>query len=311
MDITPSNIEALKISFEVLYRTGFEGVEPWYKAVFADSTSGNKKKRVALPARLRSLREWVGDRQVENLVRYTTDIEAKKFELTVAVDRETIEDDSFDLYQPDMQQIGAEAADHPNVLAVDFMRNGTDATKYLSYDGKAFWHATHLINASGKDVTANRYSNYRSSSFALTSANFETIRAELKARKADNGRPMRIGRKLVLVVPPQLEATGKRILMNDYIAAASGTATESNPNKGTAELVVVPDLVDDAATWYVFEVGWIVRAGVYVVRSPGRFAMLAAENDQPVWTRDRVEFGVRQRDNFGALLPQLAYKCVG
>jgi len=311
MDLTPQNIDSLRVSFEVLYRTGFEGVTPWYKQLFADSTSGTKKKRFALPARLAPLREWVGDRQVQNLIRYTTDIEAKKFELTVAVDRETVEDDTFDLYQPDMQSIGAEAADHPNVLALDMMVNGTDATKYPCYDGKAYWHATHLINAAGKDVSGNRYSNYRSSGFALTGANFETIRAEMRARKADNGRPMRLGRKLVLVVPPQLEATGKRILMNDYIAAASGTATESNPNKGTAELLVVPDLSDAATTWYVFETGWIVRPAAFVVRTPGRFAMLAAENDKPVWEKDQIQFGVRQRDAFGPLLPQLAYKCVG
>lgn len=310
MDITPQSIDSLQIGFEVLYREGFQSVVPWYKQLADDKATATKKKRFALPARLRSLREWIGDRQVENLVRYTTDIETKKRELTVAVDVENVEDDQFDLYQPDMTALGVEVADHPNVLLVDFLRTGNDVAKYPAYDGLAYWHASHLVNAKAGSG-AGTYQNYRSSSFALTGANFETIRAEMRARLADNGRPMRLGKKLVLAVPPQLEAAGKRILMNDFIAAASGTATESNPNKGTAELLVIDDLSVDATTWYVFEVGWIVRPIVYLVRKAATFAMLAQPTDQPVWSKDQIQFGVRERSAVGPLLPQLGYKCVG
>lgn len=310
MDITPSNIDSLQVGFEVLYREGYESVTPWYKQLVEEKTSDTKKKRFALPSRLRSLRKWVGDRVVENLVRYTTDIETEKRELTVAVDVENVEDDQFDLYQPDMTALGVEVADFPNVLLVDFLRNGTSATLYPAYDGLAFWSASHLVNAK-KGAAGGMYSNYRSAAFALTGPNFETIRAEMRARLADNGRPMRLGRKLLLVVPPQLEATGKRILQNDYVAAASGTATETNPNKGTAELVVVEDLAVDAATWYVIEVGWIIKPIAYVSRVKAKFTMLAQPTDQPVWSKDQIQFGVRQRDGLGPLLPQLAYKCVG
>ena len=41
------------------------------------------------------------------------------------------------------------------------------------------------------------------------------------------------------------------------------------------------------------------------------FAMLAQPTDQPVWSKDQIQFGVRERSAVGPLLPQLGYKCVG
>ncbi|WP_306043658.1 Mu-like prophage major head subunit gpT family protein [Mameliella sp. MMSF_3455] len=68
----------------------------------------------------------------------------------------------------------------------------------------------------------------------LNAANYATARAALSGMKGDYGRPLGLMPNL-LVVPPQLESAGRKILNSEY---ASGG--ETNEWKGTAELLVVP-----------------------------------------------------------------------
>jgi phage major head subunit gpT-like protein len=69
----------------------------------------------------------------------------------------------------------------------------------------------------------------------LDAAHYETARAALLGMKGDHGRPLGIGRKMLLVVPPALEGAGRAILQSQLVNGG-----ESNKWAGTAELRVVP-----------------------------------------------------------------------
>lgn len=70
---------------------------------------------------------------------------------------------------------------------------------------------------------------------ALAAGTYETARAALLGMKGDHGRPLGIGRKMVLVVPPSLESVGRGLLQSQLVAGG-----ESNKWAGSAELMVVP-----------------------------------------------------------------------
>lgn len=69
---------------------------------------------------------------------------------------------------------------------------------------------------------------------ALSATTYAAARAALMGMKGDYGRPLGLMPRL-LVVPPVLEEAGRKLLNSEY---ASGG--ETNPWKGTAELLVVP-----------------------------------------------------------------------
>ncbi|OZA18509.1 MAG: hypothetical protein B7Y02_01430 [Rhodobacterales bacterium 17-64-5] len=69
----------------------------------------------------------------------------------------------------------------------------------------------------------------------LDAAHYETAKAALGSMKGDYGRPLGLGTKLLLVVPPSHEGAGRKILQSALVNGG-----ESNPWAGTAELVVVP-----------------------------------------------------------------------
>lgn len=69
----------------------------------------------------------------------------------------------------------------------------------------------------------------------LNAANYEVAKVAIGSMKGDYGRPLGLGKKLLLVVPPALEGAGNIIVKNDNQANGA-----TNQWKGTAELLNVP-----------------------------------------------------------------------
>lgn len=69
----------------------------------------------------------------------------------------------------------------------------------------------------------------------LNAANYEVAKVAIGSMKGDHGRPLGLGTKLALVVPPSLEGAGRSILTSQLVNGG-----ESNKWAGSAELVVVP-----------------------------------------------------------------------
>jgi len=68
----------------------------------------------------------------------------------------------------------------------------------------------------------------------LDAAAYAVARGAMMAFKRDGGKPMGV-KPNVLVVPPSLEEAGLKLLNSEF-----GSGGESNPWKGTAELIVTP-----------------------------------------------------------------------
>jgi phage major head subunit gpT-like protein len=111
----------------------------------------------------------------------------------------------------------------------------------------------------------------------------------------------------ILLVPPQLEITARRIVQSDMIPSAAGTAPEQNMLKGTADIVVAPELSNQGTRWYLLCTNRGIMPFVYQLRQAAEFTMLTQLTDANVFNLDEYRFGSRIRDNGGYSLPFLAY----
>lgn len=92
-------------------------------------------------------REWVGPRVMQNLKTHDFTIKNISFENTVSVDRDDIEDDNIGVYAPMIQQLGQDAAMHPDELVFSLL---ADAFDKECYDGQYFVDTDHpVIQADG------------------------------------------------------------------------------------------------------------------------------------------------------------------
>lgn len=243
------------------------------------------------------MREWVGDRVVQNLMTYGYTIKNKKFESTVSVAREDIEDDQYGVYAPIVQMMGESAANYPDELIFELMNKGFT---YKCYDGQPFFSSSHITNDNvTKKITISNMGTAPLSASAYTEA-----RAQMMGLVDNNGKILKI-RPNLLVVPPSLESEGRKLLMADVI---DGT---TNVYKDTAELLVVQELTVNPTAWYLLDTSKPVKPFIFQERIKPEFISLDNPKDGNVFFNAQYIYGVNCRGNAGYGLWQLAYGSTG
>jgi phage major head subunit gpT-like protein len=99
---------------------------------------------------LPGMREWIGDRVIQNLSAHDFTIANKDFELTVGVDRNDIMDDQLGVYTPMFQNMAYMAAIHPSQLIYGLLKQGFTQK---CYDGQYFFDSDHPVG-DGDNVTS-------------------------------------------------------------------------------------------------------------------------------------------------------------
>lgn len=104
---------------------------------------------------LPGIREWIGDRVVNSLSAGTYAVRNKKFEETLGIDRDDIEDDAFALFNIAIQQLGVNAAEFPDRLVAGLINSGGST---IGPDGQYFFDTDHPSwDSTGAAVSASNY----------------------------------------------------------------------------------------------------------------------------------------------------------
>lgn len=304
MKLTDFDLEALRVSLSTRFNDAFRGTPAWWNRVAMLNETDEKIGRMGWLANLPQVRTLVGDRVVQNFAERAYDIVNVDRDLTVGIHRDQLDTKLLGGYAMTFAAMGETAAKHPDSLMVSLLRNGQSA---LCFDDQYFFDTDHPVSLSNS--TLGTYSNYDASGKALTADNYASVRAAMMARKGENGLPLGV-RPNVIVVPPQLEATAKLIVMADMIPSTAGTASQTNINKGTAEVLVVPELSADATTWYLLDASGIVKPLVYQRRRSFTFSMLGMDSEH-FKKKSEVLFIGDASDAGGYGFPQMAHKAVG
>lgn len=153
MIINQGNLSILNTGFKAAFKNGFDGVKPSWMRIATEVPSSTSSEKYAWLGQMPRMREWVGDRVLQNISAHDYEIRNKDFELTVGVDRNEINDDQYGVYTPVMTEMGRATATHPDELVYGLAVNGFEA---LCYDKKPFFSAQHPVtNEKGKEVAVS------------------------------------------------------------------------------------------------------------------------------------------------------------
>lgn len=95
------------------------------------------------------IREWIGDREIQNLAKGDFKIVNKQFEETHGVPKIAIEDDTYGLYGPMFEQTGQNVASFPSEKVFEMLKAGFTT---LGADGQYFFDTDHPV---GSGVASN------------------------------------------------------------------------------------------------------------------------------------------------------------
>ncbi len=296
MLINKTTLDALRKNFVGLYDESFNKAEPKWDKVAMHVKSNTAANVYGWLGSTTRVREWIGERVLQNLAAHDFEIKNKNWEDTIAVDRNAIEDDNLGVYAPMVSMLGHDAANFPDelvfsLLAAAFTTVGYDGQYLVDTDHPVLdesGNVTSVSNSGGgsgepwfliddtkpikpiifqerrpfdfvalddmKDenvfmrnefiygvdarmnVGTGLWQLIQGSKQDLTAENYAARRAAMTSMKGDNGRPLRLKGSL-LVVGPTNEEAAKEILEAERNAAGA-----TNIHRGTAKLLVVPEL---------------------------------------------------------------------
>lgn len=294
MIVNQATLQSIYRSFKTIFAQALDTAQPVYERITTVVPSTTREEEYKWLGKIPRMREWVGDRVVQNLAAYGYTIKNRDWEATVAVDRNDVEDDTIGIYRPLIQALAQSAALHPDELIFELLVNGFTQK---CYDGQPFFAAEHV------DGDQDPQSN--TATAVLSATSYATARAAMMSLKDEHGRPLKIVPGL-LAVPPALEGTGREILLAERTDAGA-----TNPWRGTAELLVVPELAGNDTMWFLLDVSKPVKPLIFQQRKRPEFVSKDRPDDDNVFMRKEFIYGTDCRDNAGYGLWQLAYGSTG
>ena len=298
MEITPQNTQALFNTFDLSYQQGYNAPDAlFWDKVATQRPSSTRQNTYAWMARLPTLREWVGERTIHAISSYGYTIVNKDYELTEELDRNDIEDDTFGVFNPIAEEMGRAARKWPDIQLAKLLTAGE---KTLCYDGQNFFDPSHPIDPLSASPTMQQ--NFFPG-LGLSPDSYSLLRSTMMSYLGEDGQPLGV-RPGLLVVPPQLEQMGRQILHADFIAPANfagapQVGSNSNTLKGTAELLVIPELANDPKAWYLLDTSRAIKPCIFQLRKAPQFVQFNDPKSESVFRRKKFIYGVDARGNVG------------
>ncbi len=305
--INHDDVRALHTQYSGIFQAAYDGGVS--AAVIGkcatEAPSNSTDNTYGWMGKLPKVSEWVGERTIHRLTGHGFKIINKKFELSVAVSRDDIDDDNLGQFTPAFRMMGEEVAAHPDELLFDRMMDGHNSTAPC-FDEQNFFDTDHPVDMFDPANTDTQ-SNYKTST-TLTQDNLFAMRALMAQFKGENNRPLRVMPNL-LVVPPALEKAARIILAANTISTGG-----TNVSQGLMDYIVVPELGGETTldkTWYLLDTRKAIKPFIHQVRRRPELVAKFDIADENVCMRDEYLWLASGRYNVGYGPWFLALKAVG
>lgn len=155
MIINHANLAIINQAFSAAFAAGLNGgVPPMWSQVATMIPSTTAEQKYGWLGKFTKFREWVGERQYQNLTQHDYAIKNRTFEDSIEVSRDEIEDDQYGTNAPVVQQIGQDAREHPDELVFGLLKAGFTTP---CYDGQYFFDTDHPVGAPGSQFSVSNF----------------------------------------------------------------------------------------------------------------------------------------------------------
>lgn len=142
MIINKANLSIIYTAVKTAFNKGLKDATEYQSRIATVVPSSTKEENYKWLGQFPRLQKWIGDRTVKNLKAHSYSITNEKFESTIAIPRDDIEDDTYGVLTPLFEEMGHAAKTHPDELVFGLLAQGFDQ---LCYDGQNFFDTDHKV----------------------------------------------------------------------------------------------------------------------------------------------------------------------
>lgn len=256
MLINQSNLSALFIAFSKTFADAYTGEpQPVLESIGSRIASGTRDQRYPFVQAISgAMRQWTGDRQINNIVVDGFVVTNAKWENTLAIDRTDVEDDQYGVYTdmliPNLARHAKLLPDQQIITTLE--ANGT------CFDGRSFFATNHYLDPQSK---TGSQSNDLGTSKPLNATNLAIAQQKMMSFKGPDSIPLGSYGN-VLLVPPSLKYVADTLAnATFYPEAKNGVSgvfgAQTNVFQGQYKVVTSEWLTDSGdpttAVWYLLD----------------------------------------------------------
>lgn len=306
MQVSSATLNALRVTLGFQFEAAYGATPTWFEKLATVVPSSTRSNIYAWALATMRLREWIGPRVAQNLSEHDYTVVNKKYEGTIEVLREDIEDDNLGIYkQVTLPALAAAAKKHPDQLLAALL-----TANPVGWDGVALFHDSHPnFNVSG--VGATTYDNLYAD-LDLDGDGVATMYAAMASILGEDGNPLMVTPNL-LICAPQLRREAETVANSSVYVVPHGTSVNGsgaveNVMKGWFDVLVVPELAAAPNVWYMADTTKSIKPFLYQDRDAAELVARDNPEDPKVFERDMFTYGVRKRGAMAATLPFLIAK---
>lgn len=298
MIVNADSLAAIFTSYKAHFARGLAHGPSDLQQFATEVPSTGKSNKYPLGALTARMREWVGDRHVTNLAAYIETLTNLKFELTVSVPRDDIEDDTWGVYGPSIQAMGESGALEPSRQLHDALGSSgaAFATAIAGLDSQPFFDAGHSWPGAYETAQGNLGTEALDSDAVYTAVN------AMAAFKGPDGQ--------FLNVKPDtfVGGTGTRSAAEALFLVQTTAAGAGNPHFGRIakeRIHIIPEMSTNY--WALLDCSKAIKPAVYQNRRAIQLVSKVAETDDNVFDRAEYVYGIDGRWKVAWLCWWLAY----
>lgn len=225
MSLNPTQLDRASLYVKTIFRKAMsEDFTDHAAPLYAVTPNKSGFARILTLETVPGLRRWLSERRPGTFKFAVETKKIGKWEQSVAIDKDDIEDDDLGIYKTALEEMALENRLAYGALAVEAIMKGFTTTLE---DGENFFDADH-----GNLQTGD-----------LTATNYEAARLKLQTQADGKGRAYGYLAN-TLIVGPASESKARAIIEKEMLSGG-----ESNTNYGTAKIVIIPAITD--GSWYV------------------------------------------------------------
>ncbi len=233
-----------------------------------------------------TMAEWIDTRIYKSYKAFDYTLTNKHYEGTIAVNRDTMEDDKYGIIAPRIQGLARRAVRHFNQMVVTQLDDGASLT---AFDGVAFFSATHqAIGSSG--VFANRLNGAYSASAANILSGIAAAYVAMANFKDDKGVPMGLVPDLIVCSPAM-----KMPILNALLPAVAGTVRPEASLIPPGAVYATPWIDADADDYYLLCTKAEVKPLIFQLRKNPEFVGITNPDAEHVFKYNEFLYGVDDR----------------
>lgn len=293
MQLNEANLSALYKGYRTIFLDALHGAATEAEPLYMRTSSGGAEEIYHWLGAFPGMKKLLGEVVIENLAANKFTITNDEFESTIGVKQAAIERDSYGIYNPMFMAMGQAAGEHPDELIADLLSGGFTTADYTT---KNFFD------------TAKKHEpdNNKSGTFTnkgtkkLAASSYSEAKTALRSLKNAKGRPMGLGKKLLLICAPEKEDTARAILKAEKDAAGA-----TNIYAGTADILVLSRL--EGEPWFLMDVSRPIKPFIFQDEKPVQMSSLTSMESDHVFKNHEFLYQAYGRYNAGYGLPQLIW----